>query len=113
MRTWSGRHRCWAWKGLCPEHRREKKGTLGSRGRAGAAGANTVWLVTQAFLENQLNEISSFWVLCCPVLPQPHTSNLETSARWVTILNAPNDAATGCRRLVAKSCLTLLQPYGL
>lgn len=30
-------------------------------------------------------------VLCCPVLPQPHTSNLETSARWVTIVHAPSD----------------------
>ena len=43
-------------------------------------------------------------VLCCPVLPQPHTSNLETSARWVTILHAPSDTATCCLVRVLLFC---------
>ena len=42
MRTWSGKHRCWAQKGLCLEHEREKKRTLSKGGRAGASGANRV-----------------------------------------------------------------------
>ena len=104
MRTWSGKHRCWAQKGLCLEHEREKKRTLSKGGRAGASGANRVWLVTQAFLQNHLNEIGSFWVLCCSVLPQPHASNLATSARWVTILNAPSDTATCCLVRVLLFC---------
>lgn len=83
MRTWSGKHRCWAHKGLCPEQGRGKKGALGKWDRVGAAGADTAWLVPRPSCKTAGTGLALSG--CCAVLsqqgedgrdpPQMHMSN--------------------------------------